>query len=104
MSRSIYDGGTMKAATLLLYLVACVATLERAHAQVTLDLAQVTCIQWSAYKITNPQNIALWLSGYYNGKIGNTRIDTQVLLANIDKLRDFCLVHPEVPVMQAAEK
>jgi acid stress chaperone HdeB len=94
----------MKTAALFLSLVACASTLERAHAQVTLDLAQVTCIQWSAYKITNPQNIALWLSGYHNGKLGNTRIDTQGLLANVNKLRDFCIVHPEVPVMQAVEK
>ena len=45
----------MKVPTLLLILAAGVVTLERAQAQVTLDVAQVTCLQWSAYKITNPQ-------------------------------------------------
>jgi hypothetical protein len=75
-----------------------------AHAQVMLDLSKVTCDQWSGYKITNPQNIALWLSGYYNGKRGNTVIDTQALAAENQKLRDFCITNPQMPVMQAAEK
>jgi acid stress chaperone HdeB len=74
------------------------------NAQVTLDLSKVTCDQWSGYKITNPQNIALWLSGYYNGKRGNTVLDTQALTADTQKLRDFCIVNPTVPVMEAVEK
>jgi hypothetical protein len=74
------------------------------RAQVTLDLAKVTCDQWSGYKITNPQNIALWLSGYYNGKRGNTVIDTQELGAETQRLRDFCIMNPQVPVMQAVDK
>ena len=65
-----------KLASALLLILAAAAS-QPAHAQVTLDLAKVTCEQWSGYKITNPQNIALWLSGYYNGKRGNTVIDTQ---------------------------
>jgi hypothetical protein len=73
------------------------------HAQVMLDVAKITCDQFTGYKITNPQNIANWLSGYYNGKRGNTMLDTQELAANSNKLRDYCLVHPDVPVMQAVE-
>jgi len=87
-----------------LCLIVTAAASQPAHAQVTLDLAKVTCDQWSGYKITNPQNIALWLSGYYNGKRGNTVIDTQGLAAENQKLRDFCITNPRMPVMQAAEK
>jgi hypothetical protein len=75
-----------------------------AHAQVTLDLSKVTCAQWSGYKITNPQNIALWLSGYHSAKRGITLIDTQNLLASTQKLRDFCITNSELPVMEAVEK
>jgi acid stress chaperone HdeB len=80
------------------------AQVDPVHAQVTLDMSKITCSQWSGYKITNPQNIALWLSGYYNGKRGNTTLDTQGLTAQVDKLRDFCIVNPDVPVMGAVEK
>ena len=76
---------------------------QSARAQVTLDLSKVACDQWVAYKITNPQNIALWLSGYHNGKRGNTVVDTQALAAQTQRLRDFCLVNPQVPLMQAID-
>lgn len=73
------------------------------HAQVTLDVSKITCDQFVGYKITNPHNIALWLSGYYNAKRGNTVLDTQGLSENARKLEDYCLVHKKVPVMQAVE-
>jgi len=80
------------------------AIFQPVRAQVTLDLAKVTCDQWAGYKITNPQNIAIWLSGYHNGTRGNTVLDTQALQARTQRLRDFCIVNPQVPVMQAADK
>jgi|SRR6476620_6340978 len=89
---------------LALCLILIAAASQPAHAQVMLDLSKVTCEQWSGYKITNPQNIALWLSGYYNGKRGNTVLDTQALAAENQKLRDFCITNSQMPVMQAAEK
>src|SRR3954454_12178180 len=85
-------------------LILIAAASQPAQAQVTLDLSKVTCDQWAGYKITNPNNIALWLSGYHNGKRGNTTIDTQSLSADAQKLRDFCLVNQKMPVMEALEK
>ena len=73
------------------------------RAQVTLDMSKVTCDQFTGYKITNPQNIAIWLSGYHSGMRGNTVIDTQDLMANARKLQDYCLLNPQTPVMQAVE-
>jgi len=74
-----------------------------AHAQVTLDLSKITCDQYIGYKITDPQNIAIWLSGYFNGKRGNTIVDTQGFNDNTKKLRDYCFKNPATPVMQATE-
>ena len=84
-------------------LVLIVAAAAPAHAQVTLDVAKITCDQFTGYKITNPQNISIWLSGYYNGQRGNTMLDTQELTANAQKLRDYCMLHPEVPILRAVE-
>jgi acid stress chaperone HdeB len=36
----------------------------RTLAQVSLDVSKITCDQFSRYTITDPKNIALWLSGY----------------------------------------
>ena len=74
-----------------------------AQAQLTLDVSKITCDQWVGYKITNPHNIALWLSGYYNAKRGNTVIDPQRLEENARKLQDYCLIHKQIPVMEAVE-
>ncbi len=74
-----------------------------AQAQVTLDVAKITCDQFTGYKITNPQNIAIWLSGYYNGKRGNTVLDTQGLNANARKLQEYCIRNPQIPVMNAVD-
>ena len=74
-----------------------------ARAQVTLDVSKITCDQFAGYKVTNPQNIAIWLSGYYNGKRDNTILDTQNLIANAKKLRDYCIRNPQTLVMRAVE-
>jgi acid stress chaperone HdeB len=79
------------------------AAAPPARAQVTVDVAKITCDQFTGYKITNPQNIAIWLSGYHSGKRGSTLIDTQGLAANAKKLQDYCIRNPQVPVMQAVE-
>jgi hypothetical protein len=74
-----------------------------ARSQVTVDVAKITCDQFLLYKVTDPQNIALWLSGYYNAKRNNTIIDTQQLVANVEKVKDYCRMKPTVTVMQAVE-
>lgn len=74
-----------------------------AGAQVTLDVAKITCDQFALYKIADPENIAIWLNGYYNAKRNNTVIDPQQLKANAQKLTQYCLAKPDVTVMQAVE-
>ena len=74
------------------------------HAQVTIDVAKITCGQFLAYSIADPKDIALWLNGYYVGKRGgSTLLDTQALKANYDRLRTHCLTNQDTPVMQAIE-
>ena len=74
-----------------------------ASAQVTVDMAKITCDQLSLQKITDPQNIALWLSGYYHAKKNSTLVDTQQLAASVQKIKEYCLRKPDVTVMQAVE-
>jgi len=91
-------------AVVLLGLIFAVAAAPAARAQVTLDVAKITCDQYTSHKITNPQNIAIWLSGYYHGKRGDTTLETQTLIANAKKVRDYCFRNPKALVMDAVEK
>src|SRR5215472_6303117 len=74
-----------------------------ATAQVSLDVAKITCDQFSGYKVTTPDNIAIWLNGYQSGKRGTTIVDTQNLVENAKKMLTYCIRNPQTTVMQAAE-
>jgi acid stress chaperone HdeB len=93
----------IKFAPVALGLIFALQPVPAARAQVTLDVAKITCEQFRSYKITRPENIAIWLSGYYQGKRGDTTLDTQSLMANARKLQTYCGRNPQTPVMQAVE-
>ena len=48
-----------------------------AQAQVSVDVAKITCRQLLFDKVISPntKSLALWLSGYYNAKRNNTVLD-----------------------------
>src|SRR5262249_34124525 len=84
-------------------LIFALDAVPAARAQVMLDVSKITCEQFAGYKITTPQNVAIWLSGYYNGKRGNTVIDMQKLLADTKTMERYCIQNPQVLFMKAVE-
>jgi acid stress chaperone HdeB len=74
-----------------------------APAQVTIDVAQITCRQFLLDKVAPTKSIALWLAGYYNGKRNNTVIDPNQMERNVDKVEDYCRLNLDITVMQAVE-
>ncbi|MGA7788860.1 MAG: HdeA/HdeB family chaperone [Xanthobacteraceae bacterium] len=62
--------------------IACIASVlfigaGAAQAQVSVDVAKITCRQLLFDKVISPneKSLALWLSGYYNAKRNSTVID-----------------------------
>ena len=88
---------------LLLIVTGLIIALEPVRGQVTIDVAKISCDQYTSFKVTDPENIAIWLSGFYNGKRDNTVIDTQDLKVNAKKVWDYCILNPKIPVMNAVE-
>ncbi|HEY6256185.1 MAG TPA: HdeA/HdeB family chaperone [Xanthobacteraceae bacterium] len=84
--------------------MAACAAVSTAQAQVSVDIAKITCQQFVSYKIADPKLIAIWLSGYYNGKRGNTVIDPQALEQNAAKVRDYCWSNADETVIRATEQ
>jgi acid stress chaperone HdeB len=84
-------------------LIFALDAVPAARAQVMLDVSKVTCEQFAGYKITTPENVAIWLSGYYHGKRGNTVVDMQKLLADTKTMQRYCLQNPQTLVMNAVE-
>jgi acid stress chaperone HdeB len=75
-----------------------------AHAQVTVDVSKITCEQYILYTVADPHDIAMWLSGYYNGKRNNTVLDTQQVREHGKKVMDYCELNLKSTVMDAVEK
>ena len=74
-----------------------------AQAQTKVDVAKISCNQFLFDKIAPSQSIAVWLSGYYNGVAHNTVIDMNRMEQNIDKVQDYCRLHLDMTVMDAAK-
>ena len=77
--------------------------VEPRRMNVAIDVAKVNCHQFATYKIAHPDRLAIWLNGYFHGKRGDLIVDTQELAGNTDKVQDYCLKNPDVPLMQAVE-
>jgi hypothetical protein len=89
--------------TMMMTILLALMTWSGAGAQVTIDVARITCDQFTLYKVTDPQNIAIWLSGYYHGQRNTTTVDTQQLAGNLQKIKDYCNLRPQETVMHAVE-
>jgi hypothetical protein len=107
LAQAAHASGRRQTVTKLAFAIAsmlpAVAFAPAASAQVTIDVAKITCDQWLLFKVTDPRNITLWLSGYIHGKKGVTVVDQQALRDNEDKVKDYCRGHLDMPVMQAVD-
>ena len=74
--------------------------LQAVQAQVTIDIAKITCQEYLAGQLTDANTLAIWLNGYVNGARGKTVIDP--LLGGEHRLIDYCMSHTNTPVLDAA--
>jgi acid stress chaperone HdeB len=79
-------------------------SMPAAHAQMTVDVAKITCKQFLLDKVAPTKSVAIWLSGYYNGKRGNTVIDLGDTEKKADKVEDYCRLNLDMTVMDAVQK
>jgi acid stress chaperone HdeB len=89
--------------TICLGIAAIVLAAMPVHAQVTVDISKITCEQFWLRKVANPEKVAIWLSGFYNGQTGNTVIDTPKLEIAGRDVADYCRMNFNKTLMQAAE-
>ena len=75
-----------------------------AQAQVTIDVRKITCEQWLTNEVSDPDHIAIWLSGYVHGKRDDTVFDVQALKSAAKRMKDVCFKSFKTPLMEAAER
>jgi hypothetical protein len=99
----VFRGNAMKSACILLAMFS-VLGISTAQAQVTVDVAKITCRQFLLGHVGgSTRSVANWLSGYYNGKRGNTVIEAGSMQKNVRDLERHCRKNHEMPVMDAAK-
>ena len=79
-------------------------SISPVRAQMTLDVSKITCEQYYLGKFFYPNTIAIWLSGFYNGKRSNTVLDVERVKASAYKIRSYCRDNLQTPLMEAVEK
>jgi acid stress chaperone HdeB len=84
-------------------LVLCVVASAPLSAQVAIDVAKLTCHQFATFKVAHPDKLAIWLNGYFHGKRGDMVVDSQELAGNTDKVKEYCIKNPDLPLIQAVE-
>jgi len=88
-----------------LLLTSALLFAQTARAQMTLDVAKITCRQYLFDKTISPEapRIAMWVSGFFNGRRNNTVIDIGTLRKNVDKVEDYCRLNLDTTIMDAVK-
>ena len=79
---------------------------QSAEAQITIDIAKVTCRQYLFDRTISPEapRVAAWLSGYFNGRRNNTTLDLGAFRSNKNKVEDYCRSNLDTTLIDAAKK
>ena len=87
---------------LLLGSMFAVLVVSAALAQATIDVGKITCDQYVRDK-DDARTVAVWLDGFYAGRVNDTVVDTQQLERHAARVSQYCMSHRDMVVMQAFE-
>jgi acid stress chaperone HdeB len=84
--------------------VALLVGLPTAKAQVTVDVSKITCSQFVEYKIADPKDVIIWITGFYHGRRNSLILDRENMRESVNKIEEYCFKHPDVLVLKAVEE
>lgn len=92
-------------AAITMFLLATALCSPVANAQTTIEVEKITCAQFVTFSVADPNQIGLWLSGYFHGRHGDKVLRVQELRKNVDALKKACylLENAELSVMEVSE-
>ena len=93
----------MKVRVLMVATLLAVLLPATSQAQVTVDVAKISCKQFLLDAVAPTKSVTIWLSGYYHGKHGGTVVDFGALQREADKVEDYCRLNLDMPLMDAVE-
>jgi acid stress chaperone HdeB len=98
-----FGADAMKTRLIWLWALFAIAWQPAAHAQMTLDVAKMTCNQFLLGQVSDSRTMSIWLLGYYHGMHSNTVIDVAATEKRAYDLVNYCMAHYEENLMSAAK-
>ena len=71
------------------------------HAQVTLDMTQVTCANYLAMPPSQARVFSAWMSGWFNQRFGYVTVGFDDFARNIASVSQWCTGNPQATIMAA---
>ncbi|MGM4919512.1 HdeA/HdeB family chaperone [Tardiphaga sp. 813_E8_N1_3] len=75
-----------------------------AQAQVSLDMARVSCAQYLALSASDSAVFSAWMSGWFNQKSGYVYVDLDAYARNVANLKSWCASNPTQTVMSGLQR
>jgi len=72
-----------------------------AHAQLTIDMASITCKQYLDMPPEQSRNFSSWMSGWFSYQTHRTFVDILLHQQNVAKLKAWCQYRWNASVMSA---
>jgi len=85
--------------------VAAVFTIVApARAQVTVEMAQISCKQFADYDDDAKAFVTAWMRGYYSATKNLSTVDERYVKRNTEKVLRYCKKLPKSSLMNAIQK
>jgi acid stress chaperone HdeB len=84
--------------------LAALAMAAPATAQVTIEMSEITCKDFSGYDAETKDFIANWMRGYFMSKNNLTVIDSRYVKRNGAKIARYCKKIPKSSLLDAVQK
>ena len=84
--------------------VVAVAIAAPAKAQVTIEMSEITCKQFSEYDPETKYFISNWMRGYFSAKKNLSLVESRYVKRNTEKILRYCKKMPKSALMDAIQK
>lgn len=74
------------------------------HAQVSIDMARVTCADYLALSPADSAVFSAWMSGWFNQKTGYVFVDLNAYERNVQNVKSWCASNPTETVMVGLQR
>lgn len=89
---------------ILVGMLAALSLTTPVHAQVTIEMSEITCKDFAGYDGATKDFIGNWMRGYFMATKDLTVVDSRYTKRNTEKILRYCKKLPKSSLMDAVQK